>query len=593
MRRDHADVVSPAIRSALAVTMKRNIVWGDWLAPALILVAPFVNFLDYQSYGLLQPESILAIAILAGVGLAASLVMTLWPKLPLPFLPWPLPLRPLMFTMAIFYFLNVQPGLQQKAVGFMTGILSDGAECAHCDIVFFALVFVFFYAISTVLKKNAGTVFATIFGVLLLVIVAAPRAPDARKQITQTDFPAVGATRADLPPVVHIVLDEQIGIAGLPEDVPGVAALRRELKDFYRDNGFRLYGRAFSRYRHTENSIANLLNGVASPYDLTFLFRASAALASEGYVLTENAWFDQLTAQGYRIRVYQTEHLNVCAGGRHRIGGCTQYPGNGIAVFQFSDSGIMFKTGALFRYFGYSTFAVDLANRLSNYLLPLLQSGGGPSGSTNFMNRPPSLGAVWAKRAAGRLIDDLRAAEPGTAYFAHLLLPHRGFVLGENCRLKQDADSWNIPKQRIGGRLTDSSRSARYVEYFKQVRCAHRLLGEMLEALSEAGVLEQATFIVHGDHGSRLSALDPITSNASLLTRADILDSYSVLYAIRSPGVEAGYDPSVRSINALFAEQAMGRPPGEDPATVFLTQEKKPERRAGVRLVEYPFPVFD
>ena len=586
-------MVSPAIRSTLAVAMRRNIVWGDWLAPALILVAPFVNFLDYHNYGLLQPESILAIAILAGIGLAASLVFTLWPELPLPFLPWPLLLRPLMFTTAIFYFLNVQPGLQQMTVGLMSGIFSDGAESARSEIAFFALVFVFFYAISTVLKKNAGTVFAIVFGVLLLAIVALPRAPDARKQITQTDFPAVGATRADLPPVVHIVLDEQIGIAGLPEDVPGVAALRRELMDFYRDNGFRLYGRAFSRYRHTENSIANLLNGVASPDDLSFLFRASTARASEGYVLTENAWFDQLTAQGYRIRVYQTDHLNVCAGGRHRIDSCTKYPGNGIAVLQVFDSGITLKTSALFRYFGYNTFAVDLANGLSNYLLPLLQSGGGPSGPVNFMDKPPSLGAPWTKRVAGRLIDDLRAAEPGTAYFAHLLIPHRGFVLDENCRLKPEMDSWNIPQQRMDGRLSDSLRSARYVEYFKQVRCAHRLLGEMLEALSEAGVLEQATVIVYGDHGSRLSALDPTTSNASLLTRADILDSYSVLYAIRSPGVEAGYDPGVRSIYALFAEQAMGRPPGEDPATVFLTQENRPVRKAGARLVEYPFPDFD
>ena len=586
-------MVSPAIRSALAVAKRRNIVWGDWLAPALILVTPFVNFLDYQNYGLLQPESILAIAILAGVGLAASLVVTLWPELPLPFLPWPLLLRPLMFTTAMFYFLNVQPGLKIMTVGLMSGIFSDGAECARCEIAFFALVFVFFYAISTVLRKNAGTVYATVFGVLLLAIVAVPRAPDARKQITQTDFPAVGATRADLPPVVHIVLDEQIGIAGLPEDVPGVAALRRELMDFYRDNGFRLYGGAFSRYRHTENSIANLLNGAASPDDLSFLSRASTERAGEGYVLTKNAWFDQLTAQGYRIRVYQTDHLNVCAGGRHRIGSCTKYPGNGIGVLQIFDSGITLKIGALFRYFGYNTFAVDLANGLSNYLLPLLQSGGGPSGPANFMDKPPGLGAPWTKRVAGRLIDDLRAAEPGTAYFAHLLLPHRGFVLDENCRLKPEMDSWILAQQRMDGRLSDSSRSANYVEYFKQVRCAHRLLGEMLEALSEAGVLEQATVIVLGDHGSRLSALDPITSNASLLTRADILDSYSVLYAIRSPGVEAGYDPGVRSINALFAEQAMGRPPGEDPATVFLTQEEKPAREAGVRLVEYPFPVFD
>lgn len=46
------DRATTAFQSARSAISRRNINWGDWLAPALILVMPFVNFLDYHAYGL-------------------------------------------------------------------------------------------------------------------------------------------------------------------------------------------------------------------------------------------------------------------------------------------------------------------------------------------------------------------------------------------------------------------------------------------------------------------------------------------------------------------------------------------------------------
>src|SRR5690606_5752666 len=58
------------------------------------------------------------------------------------------------------------------------------------------------------------------------------------------------------PPVlVHLILDEHIGVEGLLGDEPEIAAMRQRLRDFYVGQGFRLFGGAYSEYLHTVNAI--------------------------------------------------------------------------------------------------------------------------------------------------------------------------------------------------------------------------------------------------------------------------------------------------------------------------------------------------
>jgi len=64
----------------------------------------------------------------------------------------------------------------------------------------------------------------------------------------------------DLPPVIHLVLDEHIGVEGIPENIEGGRQLKKDLISFYAKNGFRLYGKAYSRYSITLNSIPSLFN---------------------------------------------------------------------------------------------------------------------------------------------------------------------------------------------------------------------------------------------------------------------------------------------------------------------------------------------
>src|SRR3546814_16793098 len=55
--------------------------------------------------------------------------------------------------------------------------------------------------------------------------------------------------------LLHLMLDEHAGITGIPKDVPGGEALRRDLRDFFAANGFRLFGNAISESAATRNSM--------------------------------------------------------------------------------------------------------------------------------------------------------------------------------------------------------------------------------------------------------------------------------------------------------------------------------------------------
>lgn len=567
-------------RPSLRIRRKAKFYWGDWLAPALILVTPFVNFLGYHDYGLLYPESLLVIAALIGAGLAASLLMRLRPGL----------LRPVLFALALAYVIDIQPDLRQPVIDLVKQYAPPEAPDLLLHLALLVVAFLLSLAVLNALKKNAGIVLTAAFAVMLAVTILLPGTAKWQRTISRTDFapaPAAadGPANPGPPPVVHIVLDEHIGLEGIPGDVPGADALRTEMKEFYLGNGFRLYGRAFSPYFNTENSLSNLLNGTLLARDLPSLTQLG-----EQYSLDENAWFERLGEQGYRIRVYQTDFLRLCGGGAQAIVRCTTYPGNGIVAARDMDAGISTKAGLLFDNYSDPSI-VNLLFLMLRYYLDYYDGDGKWNPRVDgVLGRPVTLGPLWSKTIFERLTEELRTAKPGDAYFAHLLLPHRGLILDESCRLKTDMSTWyGHPHAGIrpDQRLSESSRSARYVAYFKQIRCTQLLLGRMMEALSEAGVLDEAVVIVHGDHGSRITGTPPLERYAAGLTRLDIVDSFSTSFAIRAPGKKPGYDASVRSVQALFADLVLQRPLAEEKPVYFITPS---EREPGTPMVEHPLP---
>ena len=102
------------------------------------------------------------------------------------------------------------------------------------------------------------------------------------------------------------------------------------------------------------------------------------------------------------------------------------------------------------------------------------------------------------------------------------------------------------------------------------MRCVRKALQEFFEEVQQIGVYDDATIIVHGDHGSRITLAVPNRMYADLLTDDDLVDNYSTLFAVYGRGFDRGFDTSFRSVQALFAELFLQRNLTQEPTDVVL-----------------------
>ena len=83
-------------------------------------------------------------------------------------------------------------------------------------------------------------------------------------------------------------------------------------------------------------------------------------------------------------------------------------------------------------------------------------------------------------------------------------------------------------------------------------------------------MFEDATIVLHGDHGSRIARVAPLTTMPQTLSDQDLTDMYSVLYAVRSPSLAPGYREELVSLQAQFRDTFLGAPRGDGPPEVYL-----------------------
>lgn len=220
------------------------VVGGDaspaWLFLALpmILLMPFVVFLRHHSYELLRSESLLAVLLLCGLGVTCAALARLRPQT--------LPHAFVALFLTIFLDVSIEERQQLDLLRLLSDdqVFVDGFQNTIFPIAFLAILLV-----TALVKAHLSFIVTVVFGVMLgsTLLFSQPLAIPARG--TPEGAAPVAAT--GLPPVVHIILDEQMGIEGLPRDLPGGASLQDDLKDFYRSRGFTLFGQAFSHYYMT------------------------------------------------------------------------------------------------------------------------------------------------------------------------------------------------------------------------------------------------------------------------------------------------------------------------------------------------------
>lgn len=491
------------------------------LAAFLILWTPFFVFAAYRDY----PVPPLSMFYAAAICLAAALLLGLAcgrvGRLR----------QAIVFTGLIAIALDIQFGWFEGTAAYAVSL---------------ALLALFW-----ALRHHLSTILAAMF-VALLVSTAVFGSLKSYNEVERVERAAAGdgtAGGAGRGLVIHLLLDEHAGIQGLPEDLPGGEELRQRQREFFLANGFRLFGNAISEYEASRNSISGILNFTAgsTPYE--------RYEGKRPFVLKQSSYFEALSQAGYDIRVYQSTYMDYCREFAALIAGCYTYRHDGTDWLKASSLDSFEKLKVFFGLYlqlsGMAESVLKAYVRAGQWLqahgirLPGLLEWDSPS-------------SINAMAAFDRIAEEVTTGPDGTAYFAHLLIPHGPYVFDRECRLRGNFSSWmsNRPPYRRDN--DEGERALRYRNYFDQVHCMQRRLQSLFDGLKAAGRFDSATIILHGDHGSRIYRTVARAGNIDRLDRQDYLDGFATLFAVKAPALEAGYDAELAPVSRLLA-RTIGR----------------------------------
>jgi hypothetical protein len=422
------------------------------------------------------------------------------------------------------------------------------------------------------LREHATRILCVVF--MTLIVLTLLRANPGSHQIVTERISTAGSGNAEPPLLIHLLLDEHIGVEGLPSEIPGTRALRSELIEFYTARGFRLFGRAYSQYANTHNSIANLLNFTAREVSRPYVEHGTRAEWS----LEQAAYFQILQEHGYRLHVYQSTFMDLCRADGVQPQQCTTYPVKSLGMIQGLAVPSAQKAAAIVNAIVTQSNVLRVVNTIYERKIraALLRAG---VQLPAWLWQGPLFASLRVPDVFQQLNADIVRHPRGHAFFAHLLLPHYPYLFDRRCELRPSMSDWLI--NRIGATEpfvynTAQSRAQKYERYAEQTRCVLTLIDALLDDLGSRGLLEDATIVIHGDHGSRIPVRYP-TSRAlatGLLTQSDLSDTFSTLYAVHAPAVASGYDEEPRSLVELLNHHVGGEPlsaPGS--CRVFLLVE--------------------
>jgi hypothetical protein len=208
-------------------------------------------------------------------------------------------------------------------------------------------------------------------------------------------------------------------------------------------------------------------------------------------------------------------------------------------------------------------------------------------------------GPERALHALRSIADEVGQAQSGEMFFAHVMLPHRPYILDRNCNLRDDPEAWDF--QVLDDELAANrveARKRQYALYFDQILCVESKLHEMFAGWRRAGIYDRMKIIIHGDHGSRIASDDSTESNKVRLLTADYVDSFSTFFAVKSPGQEATYDARMMAIQDLLRSVAHELPldqlpaPETPPYVLLENRDGIAREFRGEDMVRQPMPEF-
>jgi hypothetical protein len=499
----------------MVAALRRDALY-DLLAPQLILATAFVSFVNHNEYGYAAAEIWISFTGLAAAGLLCSLLIVLGGQ-------W---LRVLVTAGLLTLFVDLQfewldPPTYLRVL------------CLGLGMVF----------LCWLVRGNLSRIIAPVFATMLVAGLLFPSGSGewwAKARTPRVD--AQASARPSPPVVVHLIFDAFIGVEGIPSEVPHATAVAHSLRSFLHDAGFHVFGRAYTRFHKTENSIPNMLNYSSLPEQRHFV-------QGDHRQLRENRYFEEMRKRGYAIHVYQPDFIDFCAGHESEISSCRTFPTFGISGVHTLPLPVLEKAELVLRNF------FELSGVWRFVRLKAISSG---HRFPNWFFSSPHLWSVRGLELLDIVARDVANATPGSLYFAHILAPHDPYVYDRNCNLRDPHDWEDRPKSSSA-----QSRIRYYRLYLEQVECLRTRLEGIFDWWSREGVFSRAKIILHGDHGSRLFSREATIANGDELLPSDYIDSFSTLFAVKASGLEAKYDRRMVAIQDALAAVAHDQPLGQ------------------------------
>lgn len=388
-------------------------------------------------------------------------------------------------------------------------------------LVFLAVVTAIFVG-----ARFAAQTLTTIFSFVLFVLVLASATPTTWSNDYSIGLPSTPSAEVNTAGNVRvlIIMDEMMGVEGIDTTTPEGQQLVARIDDLWREKGFRVYGQAFSRYYWSNPSIPAMLN----------FNRSTSEPQSDTGDIAESAFFDMASAAGSAVSVYQTSHFNFCESSV--VETCKVYPSfnplnpfieNTYSILEF----LSFLANHRFAESYAAVYGAKLTG-LSNFEMPYrFEPPGFPGWFDSFAN-------------------DLRAGRTEPTVLAHFLAPHAPYDLTSDCGRNTGSnhsgydltEALNLEGEELEQAITDIN-----AIYLGQYACVLEKVFELADMLSATPSLRDATIVITGDHGSRISKGHNIES----LDRRDLINNHSAFFAVRSPGVTPQYDDRFVAVQDL------------------------------------------
>lgn len=548
-------------------SIRKNILY--LLVAPLLLTALLTSFLLHNGISIFAPEALMTYLLLIAAGLLPGLIMVFGG------------IKIRMLTAALFIVLLIASqikafpllpelpyGLRYRHIALMLGLVLS--VVFYCWRQHFNRLFILMLGISSIvalffsgvpfmvamsllilgisiicyfLRQHLDKILLIIFGTYWIGAFFTPTVPLIVKNPVSIENKE---TDHSLPPYIHIVLDEHIGIEGIPPDIDPNHEFANALKNKYIQNGFKVYGRAFSRYVWSRDSFSSFLNfnPIARP----------AEHYQKGNI-TKNIIFETLSQRGYQLNIMQSSYMNLCHEyGNFVINSCITYKKTHPEPIDPSSISLKDRVLNIFHHYAISLpFGPKVKSIYETFRASPFGKAAGLQNRVVIMDAPYS-----TYKAHDELTEFLRSAKKGNAYFVHLLLPHRPYLFDKQCRFRGSKGSYSIAG------IKESF--YKYPQYLEQVKCGQLLVENLLHIITNNPATKDSTIVIHSDHGSRLQKKTSILKEQFAdFTGEDFIQSFSTFFVVRGPEHQAGYDRRPLPLDYLLKNIVLDKiPPPKD-----------------------------